>query len=213
VLREEEKQEIQNRLKQMREPVSLVYFTQQLIGTCQFCLETERILKDVVPLSEKLSLHIKNFVSDREDVKKFSVDKIPAICFMEKKDHGLLMYGIPSGYEFLTFLETIIRLSLRDSGLSAESKESLKALKKQVRIQVFVTPTCPYCPRAVTTGFQLAQESDFITCDVVEISEFPHLAQKYGVMGIPKTVLNENYGFDGALPERLFIEQVLRVGQ
>lgn len=213
MLREEDKKEIQNRLRQMKEPVSLVYFTQQLIGACQFCLETERILKDVVPLSNKLSLQIKNFAADKEEVQKFGVDKIPAICLMGEKDCGIRMYGIPSGYEFLTFLETILMLSLRDSNLSAESKELLKTLKKPVRIQIFVTPTCPYCPRAAVTGFQLAQESDWITCDVVEISEFPHLVQKYGVMGVPKTVINESHSFEGALPERLFIDHVLRAGQ
>lgn len=167
----------------------------------------------MAPLSDKLALEVKNFISDKEDVQKYNVDKIPAICLIGQKDHGLRMYGIPSGYEFMTLIETLLRISSRNSGLNDKSKNLLKQIKKPVHIQVFVTPTCPYCPRAAMTGLQLAQESDLVTCDVVEISEFPHLAQKYGVMGVPKVLLNENHGFEGAVPEDLFVEQVIHVGQ
>lgn len=214
MLREEDKKEIQNRLKELTHPVQLMYFTQSVIGTCQFCLETEHLLKEVVPLSDLLSLSVKNFITDQDDVQKYRIDKIPAIVLLEgETDKGLRIYGIPSGYEFITFLETLIHLGTRDSGLAQESRTALKNVRVPIHIQVFVTPTCPYCPRAAVTGFQLAQESEFIACDVVEISEFPHLAQRYGVMGVPKVVINEKYGFEGALPERLFVEQILHVAQ
>jgi glutaredoxin-like protein len=167
----------------------------------------------VAPLSDKPTLEVKNFISDNEDVQKYNVDKIPAICLVGQKDHGIRMYGIPSGYEFLTFLETLLRISSRDSGLNDKSRNLLKQIKKSVHIQVFVTPTCPYCPRAAVTGLQLAQESDFVSRDVVEISEFPHPAQKYGVMGVPKVVFNANHGFEGAIPEQLFVEHVIHAGQ
>lgn len=214
MLREEDKKEIQNRLKELTQPVHLIYFTQSVIGTCQFCAETEQLLKEVVPLSERLSLSVKNFVTDQEEVKKYHIDKIPAIVLLEgETDKGLRFYGIPSGYEFITFLETLIHLGTRDSGLASESRTALKNVRTPIHLQVFVTPTCPYCPRAAVTGLQLAQESNFISCDVVEISEFPHLAQRYSVMGVPKVVINEKYGFEGALPERLFVDQVLHVAQ
>lgn len=49
-----------------------------------------------------------------------------------------------------------------------------------------------------------------IRADVVEISEFPHLAQRYGVMAVPKTVIGNRVQFEGALPEKAFLNQVLR---
>jgi predicted DsbA family dithiol-disulfide isomerase len=52
-------------------------------------------------------------------------------------------------------------------------------------------------------------ENDLIKADVIEASEFPHLALKYGVMGVPKTVINDKTEFVGALPEDLFLEHVL----
>ncbi len=52
-------------------------------------------------------------------------------------------------------------------------------------------------------------ENDLITADSVEISEFPHLAQKYRVMGVPKTVINEVQFIEGAGPEPMLLNKIL----
>ena len=56
---------------------------------------------------------------------------------------------------------------------------------------------------------QFAIESDRVVADAVEATEFPHLAQRYAVMGVPRTIVNEHAGIDGAQPEQLFLENVL----
>lgn len=48
-----------------------------------------------------------------------------------------------------------------------------------------------------------------ITADVIEITEFPELAQKYQIYGVPKTVINDQVEFEGALPEEIFVHQVM----
>lgn len=58
---------------------------------------------------------------------------------------------------------------------------------------------------------RLAIESDYVRSDMVEVIEFPHIANKYGVQGVPKIVVNEEIEFVGALPEPLFVAQVMRV--
>ena len=55
----------------------------------------------------------------------------------------------------------------------------------------------------------MAMENDHIKADVVEVQEFPQIAQKYRVMGVPKTVINETTQFIGAVPEETFIAKVL----
>jgi predicted DsbA family dithiol-disulfide isomerase len=55
----------------------------------------------------------------------------------------------------------------------------------------------------------LAIESDVIRGDMVEAMEFPQLAMKYGVMGVPKIVINEDVEFEGALPEDMYIAQLM----
>ena len=55
----------------------------------------------------------------------------------------------------------------------------------------------------------IAQESSYITADVVEVQEYPNLAQEYGVRGVPQTVINNNVSFTGAVPESVFVQRVL----
>ena len=56
---------------------------------------------------------------------------------------------------------------------------------------------------------QLAVESDLVTADVVEASEFPELLRRYGVRAVPRTLVNGTTAIDGALPEVKFVEEVL----
>jgi predicted DsbA family dithiol-disulfide isomerase len=57
---------------------------------------------------------------------------------------------------------------------------------------------------------QLAIENEHMTADVIEVSEFIDLAQRYQVQGVPKTVINDKVEFVGALPEPRFVQQVLQ---
>jgi predicted DsbA family dithiol-disulfide isomerase len=57
-------------------------------------------------------------------------------------------------------------------------------------------------------AYQAAMENRQITADAVEVSEFPHLAQKYRVMGVPKTVVNEAYFIEGAGPEAMLVNKI-----
>jgi predicted DsbA family dithiol-disulfide isomerase len=52
--------------------------------------------------------------------------------------------------------------------------------------------------------------NEHVTADVVEASEFPELAQRYQIYGVPKTVINDRVSFEGAVPEERFVSEVLR---
>ena len=56
----------------------------------------------------------------------------------------------------------------------------------------------------------LAVASDLIQGDCIEATEFPELSERYRVMAVPKTVVNDRVSFEGALPEAQFVDQVLR---
>ncbi len=55
----------------------------------------------------------------------------------------------------------------------------------------------------------MAIESPMVTADVVEVQEYPHLAQVYSVRGVPKTVINDRVSFTGAVPESTFVQRLL----
>ncbi|BDG05914.1 hypothetical protein AMOR_49100 [Anaeromyxobacter oryzae] len=56
----------------------------------------------------------------------------------------------------------------------------------------------------------IAVESAHVVADAIEAQEFPDLAARYGVMGVPKTIVNDAVEFVGAVPEDEFVAHVLR---
>ena len=58
---------------------------------------------------------------------------------------------------------------------------------------------------------KLAFASDRVTADMVEASEFPHLATKYQVYGVPRTVINEVIQIEGAVPENVLVPELMKV--
>jgi hypothetical protein len=55
----------------------------------------------------------------------------------------------------------------------------------------------------------MAVESELVRADMVEATEFPHLAINYEVRGVPRTVINESHFVDGMVPEAPMLDGVL----
>ncbi len=60
-------------------------------------------------------------------------------------------------------------------------------------------------------GHALALLNDNIRTDMIETTEFPHIANKYNVRGVPRIVINEDHHFEGALPEEQYVDEVLHL--
>jgi glutaredoxin-like protein len=210
MINDKDKKAVSDRLSKLTGPVKLVMFTQEM--ECQFCKETHELVEEIAALSDKISVEVKDFLKAEVDAKKLGIDKIPAVAVLGDgdKDYGIRFYGIPAGYEFMSLLEAIEIVSKGESGLSANGKERIKGLSKPVNLQVFVTPTCPYCPRAVVQAFRMAVESPDVTASMVEATEFPHLANKYQVSGVPHTVIGDSpQPMVGAYPEAAALDLIL----
>jgi glutaredoxin-like protein len=204
----EHKEHVKSELNEkMEKPVKLIMFTQEI--ECKFCAETRQLIQEMATLNEKIQVEIYDFVANSEKAKEYGVDKVPAIVIVGEKDYGVKFYGLPYGYEFQTLIEALTNVSKEKTDLSDKTKEMLKEIKTPVHIQVFVTLTCPYCPTVASIAHKFAIENDWIKADVIDAGEFPHLGHKYGIMGVPKTVINEKIEFVGVLPEDLFLEHVL----
>jgi predicted DsbA family dithiol-disulfide isomerase len=52
----------------------------------------------------------------------------------------------------------------------------------------------------------MAMENPLIVADVVEANEFQALSERYRVMSVPKTVINDRVEFVGAQPEQKVLE-------
>jgi glutaredoxin-like protein len=201
-------QQVRDLLAALKSPVTLQLFTQEF--ECGYCRETRQIAEEIAELSDLITLRVNDYVTDKELAQSLGVDKIPATLVLGEgdKDYGIRFYGIPSGYEFTSLLEAILLVGTGSFELSQGTLSFLDDLEEPLHMQVFVTPTCPYCPQAVALAHTLAFASGKIKADMVEVTEFPHLGQRYQVMGVPRTVINDSTYVEGAVPEQMLLEKL-----
>lgn len=205
---DDRKEALRNDLKErMTDPVKIVMFTQEV--ECRFCSDTRQLVQELATLNDKITVEVYDFMANADKAKEYKIEKIPALAIVGKKDYGVRIYGIPYGYELQTLISAVVNVSRGTTDLSDKTKAILADVKSPVHIQVFVTLTCPHCPAAASIAHKLAIESDMITADVIDSSEFVTLAQKYSVIGVPKVVINEKVEFVGAFNEDLFAEHVV----
>ena len=206
LLNDEIVEQVKEQLADLEGPVRLAMFTQTF--ECEYCAETQQLVEEVAQLSDQLTAEIYNFVTDEEKAKELGIDKIPAIAVIGAEDYGVRLYGIPAGYEFTSLIHAIQAVAAGKPDLSEDGIQALAELTEPVHMQVFVTPTCPYCPQAVVLAHQMAIASPMVRADMVEATEFPHLSIKYQVMGVPRTVINNTTHIEGTAPEPMVLEKL-----
>lgn len=187
-------------------PVTLAVFTSD--DSCEYCDLTHELLTELTGLHSSLVLRTYDLYRDAERATALGVDKAPAIVVLggeEETDYGIRYYGLPSGYEFATLLQAIRIVGTDQAPVQPATQAFLAELTQPLHLQVFVTPGCPYCPRAAVLAYTLAHASPHITADTIEVSEFPELGDRYQVMGVPRTVIGEVVHVEGAAPEGMLL--------
>jgi len=204
-------QQLKDVLANMKDEVQIINFTQEI--ECPMCRETRQFVEEIGSLSDKLKVKVYNFVTDKDMSAKFKIDKIPAIVLLDKDgvDHGIRFFGLPGGYEINSFLGAIIELSGKREPVPDDVLKRIKAVDRDVHIQVFVGLGCPHCPAAVSTAHRLAMENGRIKADMIDASNFVPLSQKYNVTGVPKIVFNDKFELMGAHPINTFLDVIDRL--
>jgi len=198
----------------LKRPVQLVLFISD--QNCAYCEPTRELLEALSMLHDSLSLTVYDLQIDAERAAALGVDKAPGIVVLggaEGHDYGIRFYGIPSGYEFASLLEAIRIVGSDEVELQTATRQFLEGLTAPLHLQVFVTPSCPYCPRAVVLAHRLAYASPHVTADAVEVTEFPDLGDRYHVMGVPRTVIDEVVHVEGAVPEGMLVTKLIAAQQ
>lgn len=207
ILKKYEHEYIKSVFELVKKDVNISFFTQTHEN--QSGRETLKILEEISAISDKIHLNVYDFDKDTSAVKKYSIDKLPATVVEGDKDFGIRYFGVPGGYLVSSLVEDIIQISKNESELSGKSKKKLEGIKEPLDLMVFVTPTSPYCPALIHISHRMAMENDNITANVIDITEFPHLAMRYKVVDVPFTIVNNKEAIAGALDENDFIERIL----
>ena len=210
LLSEQDRETVRKHLAEITHPVTLLFFTQTIGGPATSAI-TKQILDELAGLCDRLAVEEVNFVLEKERAAQYGIEGVPAIALLRGgQDTRMRFLGAPAGYEFMSLIEAVLLAGSDDSGLSDESKKLVaEHVTGPIDIKVFVTPTCPHCPRAVTLAHKLAVESPHIRAACVEATEFMDLSRKYRVTGVPKTVVNDTVEILGAVPEDAFVRSVV----
>ncbi|MBU4535887.1 MAG: MJ0307 family thioredoxin [Euryarchaeota archaeon] len=68
-----------------------------------------------------------------------------------------------------------------------------------VKIEVFTSPTCPYCPMAIEVVDEAKKDlGDVLEVETVDIMEDREKAVNYGLMAVPAIAMNGVVKFVGA---------------
>lgn len=160
--------------------------------------DTEDILVELSELSPRI----------RVNVEETEEGMLPSL---DIGDTGRVLFrGMPAGYEFSSLLTGIIDNGRDQRTLTEDTMSFLDGLQEDLSIKVFVTPTCPHCPASVVLAHRMAAYSPRVTAEAIEANEFQDLAVKYGVQGVPRTVINETFSAEGSQPEGYLIEALKR---
>ena len=149
-----DQQKLRDAFAEMTRAVRLLFFTQTL--GCDTCPQTRRILDELPPLSDKITIEEVNVILDGERVKRYGVDRAPAVAIEYQGSPGspgsqdpenpwmdsrIRFIGTPAGYEFMSLVQAVLLAGGRESMLSAASRDRIAAIDRPISMQVFTTPT------------------------------------------------------------------------
>ncbi|HLE39973.1 MAG TPA: FAD-dependent oxidoreductase [Nitrospirota bacterium] len=193
-------------LKQLKEPVLIEVYTKQGEND-QYNEATVALTKTFSELSDKVTISFYTVGDDQ--AKKRNVLRSPTLLIAPDK-YRIRYTGSPLGEEGRSFLVALMMASTGMSILTAPAMAKIAAIKDKRDIQVFVTPTCPYCPQQALAAMSAAVVNPAaISADVVEIFENQDLAEALGSLAVPQTFINGIFTGAGLQPEEIFVESLL----
>jgi glutaredoxin-like protein len=196
----------------MTAPVRFVVFTTDADRhACEICDDTRQLVEELACLADgRISTEIHDLGKDAATAAAYGIDKAPAVLVLgqDGQDPGIRFYGIPSGYELASLVDAAMVVGSGEHGLARRTVAALARLSEPLRIRVFVTPTCPYCPPAVMLAHRMAAASDRVTAEMIDAAEFPDLADHYHVHAVPRIVVNDSVHIEGAVPEATLVERL-----
>lgn len=199
-------------LAELRDDVQLSVFVGK--ENPEYCDFSVQLCKELNQIDKRIQYTVYDS-SEKIHIPDVNIASRPTILIGWKEGYHIKYTGAPAGHEASGFIETISLVSRGQSGLQQASLEKLDKIDRETVIQVFVTPSCPYCPQAVLLANQIAiAAKGKVTAECVEASQNMILAQKFNVSSVPQQVINEdmNSVSIGVQQEPSFVDSVLQYG-
>ncbi len=175
--------------------------------------DVRKLLHEVAGLNLRISLTSQDLDEDAAGAEALGVQFAPGIALRGPNNRPVRYYGNPRARQFVAFVEMLVLAAHGKPNLQPETLKTLRRVKSDVSLKVFVTPACAHSPLAVLTSLRLALESAHVKLDVFDVSTFPETIQPFFVRATPMTVFNDQYAIPGVIDEGLLAEDILATAQ
>jgi thioredoxin reductase (NADPH) len=206
-LPEDVRKQLTETFQALKQPVRLELFARSGVND-EFSDYTAKFCADLARLDDKITFEKFDIPSKRAE--KLGVTASPTLC-LNPDDYHIRFLGAPLGEEGKSFITSVVLVSLRMNGLSEASLSLLEPLDEERLVQVFVSPSCPYCPGQVMHAVKSAiARPGLVKAECVEMNENRELTEKHDVGSVPHTIFNggEHDGL-GLMPEERFVVEMV----
>lgn len=163
-------------------------------------IELRDLILDIADLDERVSAEIYNKGENVEVENKINADKYPVVALLDsdKKYSGVKFHGVPGGHELNSFILAIYNLGSAGQQISEETLNNIKNVDKDINIKVCVSLSCHLCPDVVVSSQRIAIENEMVEAEMIDISNFKEIKDKFKVMSVPAIIVNDSQIYFGA---------------
>lgn len=174
-------------------------------------LEKEVTLVSIVDESNEKSIELRDLVLDISDLgdkisgeiylkgenlhleKKVNANKYPVVSLLDsnKNYSGVKFHGVPGGHELNSFILAIYNLGGPGQQISNDTLDKIKKINKPTNVKVCVSLSCHLCPDVVVASQRIAIENENVEVEMLDISNFKDIRDKFKVMSVPAIIIND----------------------
>lgn len=171
------KQQLQAYMEKLQQPIELV----AAYDDSKKSRELKELLKDIEPMSSKISLRIE----EDPDVRRpsFAINRVGT-------DIGVRFAGIPMGHEFSSLVLALLQVGGHPSKESRELIEQIKNLEGSFEFETYFSLSCQNCPDVVQALNLMAVLNPNIRHTAIDGALFQEEVEQREVMAVPSVFLN-----------------------
>jgi thioredoxin reductase (NADPH) len=198
-------------MKKLSKSVSLLLFIDKIYNRQNYDF-TRSILKTYEENSDgKLTINEIQFDQNEELVKKYNIQRVPTILFVDDDGNEIIRYlATPQGSEVQPFIQTLLVYAGSANYYENTIKENLNKIKPSI-IKVLISDSCAFCASVVdiVSKFALAS-SGKIKAIIIDIKVNPDIGEHYDVRSVPYIIINEKIVIDGKCTPYEILEAIIR---
>ncbi len=137
------------------------------------CADVAKLLHELAALNLRIGLTVHDIDDDAAGAEALGVERVPAIVLRGQTNRAVRYFGNPRMKQFLAFVEALLMVAHGKPNLQPETAKTLRKVRSDVTLKVFVTPACAHSPLAVLNAVRLALESTHVKVDVVRRLNLP----------------------------------------